>query len=94
MVRLGTQMIVFRVCRERVLGIINLLSSMGRIWVSCHHRFIVGGGGMSCASVAWWVFFVFFFFFAKQACLVLWLSKSAFLSNHQLLGSLHIFSIS
>ena len=31
----------FIVCRERVLGIINLLTSLGRIWISCHHWFIV-----------------------------------------------------
>ena len=31
------------VCREHVLGIINLLSSLGRIWVSCHDCFIVLG---------------------------------------------------
>ena len=35
--------LVFRVCREHVLGIMNLLSSLGRIWVSCHHCCIVWG---------------------------------------------------
>ena len=35
----GPQMIVFYVFREH-LGIINLLSSLGRMWDSCHHRFI------------------------------------------------------
>ena len=28
---------------ECVLGIINLVSSLGRMWVSCHHCFIVLG---------------------------------------------------
>ena len=76
MVRLGPPIIVFYVCREHVLGIINLLSSMGRIRVSFHNHFI-GGGHVSCFCCIF-----FFFFFAKQACLVLWLSKSSFLSNH------------
>ena len=40
-VKLGSQIIVFNVCREHVLGIINLLSSLGRMWGSCHHCFIV-----------------------------------------------------
>ena len=35
--------IVFHVGREHVLGVINLLSSLGRMWVSCHHFFIVWG---------------------------------------------------
>ena len=35
--------IVFYVCREYVLGIIDLLSSLGRMWVSCHHCFTVLG---------------------------------------------------
>ena len=30
----------FYVCRDHVLGIINLLSSLVRMWVSCHHCFI------------------------------------------------------
>ena len=50
----------------------NLLGSMGRMWVSCHHCFIVVR--MSCAFV--------YGFVAKQDCLVLRLSKTAFLSNH------------
>ena len=29
------------VCREHVVGLINLLSSLDRMWVSCHHCFIV-----------------------------------------------------
>ena len=33
LVKLGLQMIVFWMCREHVLGIINLLSSLGRMWV-------------------------------------------------------------
>ena len=43
MVKLGPQMIDFYVCREHVLGIINSLSSLGWMWVSCHHCFIVLG---------------------------------------------------
>ena len=39
------------VCREHVLGVINLLSSLGRVWVSCHHIFLLFRG-MSHASVA------------------------------------------
>ena len=31
MVKLGPQIIVFYVCREHVLGIINLMSSLGRM---------------------------------------------------------------
>ena len=42
-VKLGLQTVVFSVCRENVLGIINLLSSLGMMWVSCHHCFIVWG---------------------------------------------------
>ena len=33
----------FYVCREHILGVISLLSSLGRMWVSCHHFFIVWG---------------------------------------------------
>ena len=62
MVKLGPQVIVFPVCREHVLGIINLVSSLGRMWVLCHHCFIAYS--MSLASIAW---------FCYQACLVLWL---------------------
>ena len=43
MVKLGLQIIVFYVCREHVLGTMNLLSSLGRMWVSCHYCFIVWG---------------------------------------------------
>ena len=43
MVNLGTQIFIFLVCREHVLGITNLLSSLGKMWVSWHHRFTVGG---------------------------------------------------
>ena len=63
MVKLGPQVIVFPGCREHVLGIINLVSSLGRMWVSCHHCFIACS--MSVASIAW---------FCYQACLVLWLN--------------------
>ena len=43
MVKLGSQIMVFYVCREHILGIMNLLSSLGRMWVSWHHCFIVLG---------------------------------------------------
>ena len=49
------------------LEIFNLLSSLDRIWVSCHHCFILGGG--ACLEL------LFHGFIAKQACLVFWLSK-------------------
>ena len=39
-VKLGPQIIVC-LCREHVLGITNLLSSLHRMWGSCHHCFIV-----------------------------------------------------
>ena len=43
MVKLGSQIVVFYVCREHIPGIMNLLNSLGRMWVSCHHCFIVLG---------------------------------------------------
>ena len=59
---------------EHILGITSLLSSLGGMWVSRHHCFIVWAHTCLmlplCDSVA------------KQACLVLWLSKPAFLSGH------------
>ena len=42
-VKLGPQIIVSYVCREQVLGIFNLLSLLGRMWISTHHGFIVWG---------------------------------------------------
>ena len=39
----STNYYFFYVCREHVLGIINLLSSPGGIWVSCHHWFVIWG---------------------------------------------------
>ena len=42
-VKLVPHIIDFYVCREHTLGIINLLSSLGRIWVSYHYCFIVWG---------------------------------------------------
>ena len=44
MAKLGPQIIIIiiYVCREHVLGIINLLSSLGRMWVSSPHCFTVG----------------------------------------------------
>ena len=46
-IKLGTQITIFHMCREYGLGIINLLGSLGRMWVSCHHCFI-GWGYVSC----------------------------------------------
>ena len=53
MVKLGPQTIVLHVCREHVffflcikdeiINFINLLSLLGRMWVSYHHCFIVVG---------------------------------------------------
>ena len=66
--------LVFQVCRERVLGIINLLSFLGRIWVSGHYCFIVWGHILCfCCMVL---------LLSKQASLVLCPSKCAFLSDH------------
>ena len=62
----------FCVCWEHVLGVINLLSSLGRIWVSYHH----------CVIVFRNILFLSHDFVAKQAYVVLWLNKPAFLSNH------------
>ena len=39
----GLQTNVFYGCREHVLGIINFLGSLGRMWVLYHHCFIVWG---------------------------------------------------
>jgi len=40
--------------RGYVLGIINLLSALGRMWVSCHHCFIVWGHVTCfCGMVLW-----------------------------------------
>ena len=72
-VKRGPQIAVFHVCRERVLVIITLQSSLGSLWVSCHRGFVVLGACLILlppGSVA------------EQACLVLWLSKAAFLRNH------------
>ena len=74
MVKLGPQIIVFFcVCSKRVPGTIKLLSSLPRMWVSCHHCFIVLG---ACLGL------LFHGFVDKQARLVLCLSKPAFSSNH------------
>ena len=43
MVKVGPHIIVFHVCREHVVGSINLLSSLDRMCVSCHHCFPVLG---------------------------------------------------
>lgn len=59
--------------RQHFLGLINSLSSLGRMWGSCPPRLLLGG-----LSRALYVFA------AKQACLALWLSQPAFLSDHHL----------
>ena len=50
----------------------NLLGSMGRMWVSCTIVLLLG----ACLVL------LSYGFVAKQDCLVLRLSKTAFLSNH------------
>ena len=72
-VKLCPQNIVFYVCREHVLGIIDLLSSLGRMWGSCHHCFIAAGyvPCFSCMALL-----------LSKPAWVLWLRKPAFLSNH------------
>ena len=55
-------MTVFHESREHVRGIITFLSSLGRMWGSCHHCLIVLGAYLVRLSHG---------FVAKQACLVL-----------------------
>ena len=43
------KLLFFYVCREHVLGVINLPGSLGNMWVSCHHGFTVRGH-VSCFS--------------------------------------------
>ena len=74
--------IIFHLCREHIRGVINLLSSLGRMWVSWHHCFVVLGH-VSC--------FCCMIFFSLSMPAVLWLSKHAFLSNHQLTGFTTLF---
>ena len=52
----------FCVGTEPAWGVINLLSSLGGMWVSCQHCFIVWGMSVLLSHG----------FIAKQACLVLW----------------------
>ena len=70
---------LFFMCRKHVLWIICLLSSLGRMWGSCHH----------CFSLC--LVLLFRGFVAKQACLVLWLSHPASLSNHYYRGRPYLF---
>ena len=70
MVKLDPQIVVSDVCREHVLGTINLLSSLGRMWVLCHHGFRV------CPML------LFPAFVAKQICLGLQLTKPVFSSTY------------
>ena len=72
MVKLGSQIVVFYVCREHIPGIMNLLNSLGRMWVSPHR----------CPIVLGRLVLLLHGFVAKHVCLVLWLSKATFLSNH------------
>ena len=72
MVKLGPQLLFFDVCREHVLGLINALSSWA---VHGSHATVVSLFG-ACHML------LLRGFVAKQACLVLWLSKPAFLSKH------------
>ena len=58
----------YYVCKEYVLGIINLLRSLGRMWVSCHHSFIVLGHFLLFYAFLAFFFFFFFFLLSKPAC--------------------------
>ena len=49
MVKLSPQIIVFYVCKEHALGIINLLSSLG----GSHAAIVLWFGSMFHASIAW-----------------------------------------
>ena len=71
LVKLGPQIIVY-VCTEHVPGITDLLSLLGRMWVSPHR----------CPIVLGRLVLLLHGFVAKHVCLVLWLSKATFLSNH------------
>lgn len=73
---------IFPVCREHVLGITNLLSSLGKMWVSRHHRFTVEGHGL-CASAAWLCWVISLLGFAV---------KQTYFLEYQLTGVSHIFS--
>ena len=66
------KLLFFYVCRKHVLGVTNLLSSLGRM-PSLPLLFNWLG---ACPVI------LLHDFFAKQACLVLWLSKPDFSSNH------------
>ena len=72
MVKLGPQITVFYVCGEHVLGIINFTELTGQEGGLTPPLFYCLGA----YRVLLWHAFV-----AKQACLVLWLNKPAFLSN-------------
>ena len=82
-----TLSLYFLMCpEEHVLGINKLLSSVGRMWVSFYHCFIGLG---ACLKL------LLYGFIAEQACLLLWLSKAAFLSERplNLQGSPLLFSL-
>ena len=65
------KLLVFYVCREHILGVINLPS-----WVGC------GSPATIVLLFGACLLLLLQSFVAKQACLVLWLSKPAFLNNH------------
>ena len=77
MVKLGPQIIALPMRRGHVLGIINSLSSLGSGGSPAPLFHCLGAG----------LVFTLPGFVAKLACLVLWLSKPAFSSDHQLTGS-------
>ena len=72
MVKLGLQAIVFYVCGEQVRGIINLTELIGQDAGLTPPLFY---------CLVPYLVLLLHGFVAKQACLVLWLSKPAFLSN-------------
>ena len=76
---LSTRRWLFFMCTESVS---NLLSSLGRRWVSCHRCSIVLGAR---------VMLLLHGFVAKRACLVLRLSKHGLWGNYSLSGVSHIY---
>ena len=70
-VKLGSQTVDFYVCAEHVLVVINFLSSLGRTELIPPLFYCLGACLVLLPPG----------FVPKQACLLLWLSKAAFLSN-------------
>ena len=83
MVKLSSQIIVFYVYKEHVLGTINFLSSLGNQYVGLILPLFYCFG--ECPML------LLHGFVAKEAGLVLSLSKPAFLSNHYIIGISHFF---